>query len=137
LKKGTMATGSAEGNASEGPETPTAIGAPDIGDDPVIEDLSPATIEGVATRLASSTSFAELVSRECELDALWTLCDIELTYNHGGSAAAQTPGAAGGRETLLGLRALIGEALSALAASNLDETTRLVLQASSLAGTLR
>jgi len=133
-----MATNAAGSDAGEGHRTQMAIGAPDIGEDPVIEDLSPATIEGVATRLALSTTFAELVSRECELDALWTLCDIELSYNHGGSAATQTPRsqAAGDRDTLLGLRALIGEALSALAASNLDETTRLVLEASSLAGTL-
>jgi hypothetical protein len=124
-----MATNTAGSDAGEGPETQTAIGVPDVGEDPVIEDLSPATIEGVATRLALSSSFAELVSRECELDALWTLCDIELSYRHGGSAA-------GDGATLLALRALIGEALSALAASNLDETARLVLEASSLAGML-
>jgi len=133
-----MASNQAGTSAGEGPETQTAIGAPDVGEDPVIEDLSPATIEGVATRLALSTTFAELVSRECELDALWTLCDIELSYSHGGSAATPTSGsqAAASRDTLLGLRALIGEALSALATSNLDETTRLILEASSLASTL-
>jgi hypothetical protein len=132
-----MASNDAGTGAGEGPESQTAIGAPDVGEDPVIEDLSPATIEGVATRLALSTSFAELVSRECELDALWTLCDIELSYSHGGSAATPASGsqAADDRNTLLGLRTLIGEALSALAASNLDETTRLVLEASSVAGT--
>jgi hypothetical protein len=126
-----------EAGAGEGPESQTAIGAPDVGEDPVIEDLSPATIQGVATRLALSTTFAELVSRECELDALWTLCDIELSYSHGRSAATSASGsqAADDRATLLGLRTLIGEALSALATSNLDETTRLVLEASSLAGT--
>jgi hypothetical protein len=133
-----MATDGAGTDADKGSETKTAIGTPDTGDDPVIEDLSPATIEAVATRLAHSTTFAELVSRECELDALWTLCDIELSYNQGGSAATAAPGsqAADDRATLLGLRTLIGEALSALAASNLDEATRLVLEASSLAGTL-
>jgi hypothetical protein len=126
LDEGMMATDTAGTDAGKGPEARTAIGAPDVGEDPVIEDLSPATFEGLAERLAHSSSFAELVSRECELDALWTLCDIELSYNHGGP---------GDRDTLLGLRALIGEALSALAASNLDETARLVLAASSLAGT--
>jgi hypothetical protein len=134
-----MASDAAGTDADKGSETKAAIGAPDIGEDPVIEDLSPATIEGVAARLAHSTTFAELVSRECELDALWTLCDIELSYNHGRSAAIQASGsqAADDQGTLLGIRALVGEALSALAASNLDETTRLVLEASSLAGTLR
>jgi hypothetical protein len=134
-----MATDEAGTDAENGSETKTAIGAPDIGEDPVIEDLSPATIEGVAARLAHSATFAELVSRECELDALWTLCDIELSYSHGRSGAIQTSGsqAADARDTLLGVRALVGEALSALAASNIEETTRLVLEASALAGTLR
>ena len=133
-----MGTNEAGTGAGGGPEPQSAIGAPDVGEDPVIEDLSSATIEGVATRLALSTTFAELVSRECELDALWTLCDIELSFSHRGSAATPTSGsqASGNRDTLLGLRALIGEALSALAASNLDEATRLVLEASSLADTL-
>jgi hypothetical protein len=130
------ATGTDTGKTSE---VPASIGAPDVGEDPVIEDLSPATIEGVATRLAHSSTFAELVSRECELDALWTLCDIELSYRHGGSSTDQSPQsqATDDRETLLGVRTLIGEALSALSASDLDETTRLVLEASALAGTLR
>jgi len=134
-----MATDGAGTDADKGSETKTAIGTPDTGDDPVIEDLSPATIEAVATRLAHSTTFAELVSRECELDALWTLCDIELSYSNGRSAAIQTSGsqAADDRDTLLRIRGLVGEALSALAASNLEETTRIVLEASSLAGTLR
>ena len=69
------ATGTDTGKTSE---VPASIGAPDVGEDPVIEDLSPATIEGVATRLAHSSTFAELVSRECELDALWTLADIAI-----------------------------------------------------------
>jgi hypothetical protein len=134
-----MATDGAGTDADKGSEKKTAIGTPDTGDDPVIEDLSPATIEAVATRLAHSTTFAELVSRECELDALWTLCDIELSYSNGRSAAIQTSGsqAADDRDTLLRIRALVGEALSALAASNLEETTRIVLEASSLAGALR
>ena len=47
-------------------------------DDPVIEDMSPATIAGVASRLLASDTFEELVYRECELDALWTLADIAI-----------------------------------------------------------
>lgn len=47
-------------------------------EDPAVDDLRPETIEGVAARLVDSFSFEELVYRECELDALWTLCDIAL-----------------------------------------------------------
>jgi hypothetical protein len=55
-------------------------------DDPIIQDLLPETIEGVAARLLVSDSFEELVYRECELDALWTLADIAI----GVTAAQQT-----------------------------------------------
>jgi hypothetical protein len=42
-----------------------------------IEDLSPATLEGVAARLRTETrTFVERVNRESELDALWTLADL-------------------------------------------------------------
>ena len=49
-----------------------------------IEDLLPATIEGVAARLLTSTTFEELVYRESEMDALFTLVDIAIkTARHG------------------------------------------------------
>jgi hypothetical protein len=47
-------------------------------DDPIVDDLLPETIEGVASRLLVSDSFEKLVYRECELDALWTLADIAI-----------------------------------------------------------
>lgn len=47
-------------------------------DDPIIDDLLPETIEGVAARLMVSDSFEKLVYRECELDALWSLADIAI-----------------------------------------------------------
>jgi len=125
-----MATKESDSNGGEALETnlQSTIEAPDMGE-PVVEDLSPATIEGVAARLAHSTTFTELVSRECELDALWTLCDIALSHALAGSESSD-------RDTLLGLRTLIGEALSALSGSNRDEATRLALEASALAGRL-
>ena len=107
--------------------------------DPLIEDLLPATITGVATRLASSTTFTELVSRECELDALWTLCDIALDYTGSDrevSSDEQRHQIASERATLEGLRTLIGQAISSLASSNNDESARLVHEAAGLAGSL-
>jgi len=107
--------------------------------DPIIEDLSPATITGVATRLASSTTFTELISRECELDALWTLCDIALDYtasNRDVSSDEQRHHIANERATLEGLRTLIGEAISSLGSSNNDEAARLVHEAAGLASSL-
>jgi hypothetical protein len=42
-----------------------------------IEDLSPATLAGVAERLRTATAgFVSLINRESELDALWTLADV-------------------------------------------------------------
>jgi hypothetical protein len=135
-----MATNTSEGDAGETLEAhrETTIEAPDL-EEPVIEDLSPSTIEGVATRLANSTTFTELVSRECELDALWTLCDIALSHMPAGPAATQAPSSpeVSERDTLLGLRTLLGEAVSALSGSHHDDATRLVLEASTLASRLR
>jgi hypothetical protein len=41
-----------------------------------VADLRPASFEGVADRLLVSTTFEELVYRESEMDALFTLADI-------------------------------------------------------------
>jgi hypothetical protein len=110
-----------------------AVNAPDL-EEPVIEDFSPATIEGVATRLASSTTFTELVSRECELDALWTLCDIALSQSSARSSSSLEHGE---RDTLLGIRTLLGEAVTALSGSHHDDATRLMHEASALASKLQ
>jgi hypothetical protein len=132
-----MATNPSDDGTSEA-HLETTIEAPDL-EEPIIEDFSPATIEGVAKRLAHSATFTELVSRECELDALWTLCDIALNHMPAGSAATPNPSSpeVSDRETLLGLRTLIGEAVSALSGSHLDDASRLVLEAATLAGRLR
>jgi hypothetical protein len=53
------------------------MGVPDaLDEDPRIEDLEPATLLALATRLEHSVGFAERVYRECELDALFTLADL-------------------------------------------------------------
>jgi hypothetical protein len=45
----------------------------------VIEDLHPATLEGVAARLRETPNeFEELVYRETEIDALWSLTDLAI-----------------------------------------------------------
>jgi hypothetical protein len=125
-----MATNAADSGA--GANRDVTINSPDL-EEPIIEDFSPATIEGVATRLATSTTFTELVSRECELDALWTLCDIALSHT-----AAHSPSSAEGsqHDTLLGIRTLLGEAVSALSTSKHDDAARLMHEASALAGKL-
>jgi hypothetical protein len=132
-----MATNESPGDAGEAVEgrRETTIDAPDF-EESVIEDLSPATIEGVATRLASSTSFTELVSRECELDELWTLCDLALNRLQAGTLAPSS-GKVDERDTLLGIRTLLGEAVSALSGSHHDDVTRLVREASALAARLQ
>lgn len=45
---------------------------------PPIEDLSPETVLDVADRLSLSHTFEELVYRESEMDALFSLADIAL-----------------------------------------------------------
>ena len=83
-------------------------------DDPLIEDLLPETIEGVAARLLVSDSFEELVYRECELDALWTLADIAISViahretGHVPKAWRDFPEGSG--ETLERLRSLLEQA---------------------------
>jgi hypothetical protein len=135
-----MATNTSEGDPEKtgGARNETTIEAPDL-EEPVIEDLSPATIAGVATRLANSTTFTELVSRECELDALWTLCDITLSHMPAGPAATRDSASSevNERDTLLGLRTLLGEAVSALSGSHHEDATRLVIEASTLASRLQ
>jgi hypothetical protein len=122
-----------------GRESQTETESFDLNADPTIEDLAPATFQAVATRLANSASFTELISRECELDALWTLCDIALDYTSIGSATVHSGGAlqSRNRETLTMLRTLIGEAITALGGSDHDSATRLVHEAAELAGALQ
>ena len=83
-------------------------------DEPIIEDLLPETIEGVAARILVSNTFEERVYRECELDALWTLADIAISVEahretgHVPAAWQQLPEGSG--ETLVRLRSLLEQA---------------------------
>ena len=115
----------------------TTSGAP--GDDPVIEDLAPATFTATADRIETSTGFTEMISRECELDALWTLCDVALDYSS--SSAGDGVGGLGeldadDRANLEQVRALIGEAITVLGAAQNSQAAALLRQAAVLAATL-
>jgi hypothetical protein len=83
-------------------------------DDPIVDDLLPETIEGVASRLLVSDSFEKLVYRECELDALWTLADIAIEMialretGHRIKAWQAVP--EGSETTLVKLRSLLEQA---------------------------
>jgi hypothetical protein len=74
-----------------------------------IENLLPGTIEGVAERLLTSHTFQELVYRESEMDALFTLVDIAIkTARHGNTIGPPPePGAAVASPDLYAMRDLI------------------------------
>lgn len=69
----------------------------------VVERLDAATVRSVAARLGASTTFEALVARESEMDALFTLCDLALTTDRGGTAADA-------RDRLARVRTLVTEA---------------------------
>ncbi len=52
---------------------------PDDIDEPVIERLDADTVSGLRDRLLLATGFRELVARESEMDALFTLVDIAIS----------------------------------------------------------
>ncbi len=74
-----------------------------------IENLLPATLEGVADRLVTSHTFQELVYRESEMDALFTLVDIAIkTARHGNTIGPPpVPGALLASPDLYTMRDLI------------------------------
>jgi hypothetical protein len=43
-----------------------------------VTDLLPETILGVAERTAAATTFEDLIYRESEVDAMWTLVDVQV-----------------------------------------------------------
>jgi hypothetical protein len=102
--------------------------------DPTVDDLQPQTIEAVADRTARSAGFAELVYRECEINALWSLADIALT------AASRRAAAAVGdqdeslrrRTWLARLRELFEEAYRLLARSRCQEASQVLTRAATL-----
>jgi hypothetical protein len=118
-----------------GPDDTELKGWDEGEDDEVVSDLLPTTIEGVARRLRNSRGFVQLVYRESELDALWSLADLAV----GKAAEHDPPPAAGplglegaGPEDRLQLRALIHEAHDLAAASHPAEAADLLSEAARL-----
>jgi hypothetical protein len=104
-------------------------------DDEVVDDLLPSTIEGVARRLRKSRGFVQLVYRESELDALWSLADLAV----GKAAEHDPPEQAGplgvegaGQEDRRQLRDLIHEAHDLAAASHPAEAAELLSRAAEM-----
>lgn len=97
--------------------------------DPTVEDLRPETIDAVADRTARSSGFSELVYRECEINALWSLADIALTAafrRSGGGTAAHPP------SRLARLRELFEEAYRLLACARNAEASQVLARAAAL-----
>ena len=51
----------------------------DESDNAPIQDLLPQTISALADRLLSTTTFADRIYRESEMDALWTMADMAVS----------------------------------------------------------
>jgi hypothetical protein len=100
-----------------------------------IENLLPGTIEGVANRLLSSHSFHELVYRESEMDALFTLVDIAIkTARHGNTIGpAPEPGALVASPDLYAMRDLIFAAHDLTHDDQVVEAARLLREAAAIA----
>ena len=104
--------------------------------DPAIDDLQPETIEGVAERVAEAEGFAELVYRECEINALWSLADIGLSGAESRSKASWNVGGTQlSRSLLARLRDRFEEAYALLADSSLSEASRVLADAAALSST--
>lgn len=104
--------------------------------DPAVDDLRPETIEGVAERTAESRGFTELVYRECEINALWSLADIGLSGSEHRSSGSWTVGGAQlSRSLLARLRDRFEEAYRLLADSATAEASRVLVDAAALSST--
>lgn len=101
--------------------------------DPTVDDLQPETIEGVAERTAQSVGFAELVYRECEINALWSLADIGLSgSDHRATGSWAVGGAQLSRSLLARLRERFEEAYRLLAESATSEASKVLVDAAVL-----
>ena len=100
-----------------------------------IENLLPGTIEGVADRLLTSHSFQELVYRESEMDALFTLVDIAIkTARHGNTIGPPPePGALVASPDLYAMRELIFAAHDMTHDDQSIEAARLLRAAAAIA----
>ena len=79
------------------------------GDDDGIGDLAPRTLLEVAGRLDVAGSFEDLIYRESEVDALWTLVDLEARRAELDGAVEEAQRWAGVRERLWAVHDLIPE----------------------------
>jgi hypothetical protein len=91
-----------------------------------VSDLSPATLERVAQRLGGPNGFGDLIYREAEVDALWSLADNAVLVRHNGDFAAVS------EADLLNFRALLAEAHDLTGAGKCDEAAARVLEAARL-----
>lgn len=100
-----------------------------------IEDLLPVTIEGVAARLLQSSTFEELVYRESEMDALFTLVDIAIkTARHGNQIGPPPePTALIASPDLYRLRDLIFEAHDLTHEDQVEKAASLLREAAEIA----
>lgn len=104
--------------------------------DPAVDDLQPETIKAVAERTAGAEGFAELVYRECEINALWSLADIGLSGASHRSAGAWKVGESQlSRALLARLRERFEEAYLLLADSATAEASRVLVDAAALSST--
>lgn len=95
-----------------------------------VERLTADVIEVVRERVGRSSSFDELVVRECEIDSLWSLADIAVA-NAQRSTAPHSPRTTDAER----LRALLGEAHDLVAIGRTDDAVRLLGEAARCAPT--
>lgn len=101
--------------------------------DPAVDDLQPETITAVAERIARSEGFSELVYRECEINALWSLADIGISGSEHRSLGSWVVGGAPlSRALLFRLRERFEEAYELLVDSATAEASRVLEEAAAL-----
>lgn len=99
--------------------------------DPTVENLLSETIDAVAARVLVSSGFTELVYRECEINALWSLADIALS-----ASLRRTSGSAPNgrldRSALERLRELFEQAYRLLVRERTGEASAVLSRAAAL-----
>jgi len=91
----------------------------------IVSDLSPATLQRVAELLGGPNGFGDLIYRESEVDALWSLADNAVSVRSGDLAAVSEP-------ELLTFRSLLAEAHDLTGAGRCEEAAARVLEAARL-----
>ena len=100
-----------------------------------VVDLRPASFEAIADRLLASRSFEELVYRESEMDALFTLADIAVKEQERARAETLAAGTDPSpvEQHLRSLRSLIFEAHDLSHDDQNEEAARTLRKAAELA----